>query len=260
MRVLVAGATGGCGRLIVRRLRNLGVAAQALTRDARRAATLGPVDAVEGNALSPDDCRRAIDGCQAVICTLGERRVPPDGRIVDGDGVINLAKAAEQAGAQRFILVSGVGVGDSWAPFFVYWLYWLLGVMPILREKTRSEEYVRSSGLQWTILRPGGLTHFRMRGEPVLLPARARVPEWTTRQAVADVVVRCLQSENAISQALTVVDHWAGRIVVGGAPFHLDVPWAPWPGDAGACAGGQRMEKGATAYGDPRPEAPERVR
>jgi len=50
-----------------------------------------------------------------VICTLGDRWVPPDGRIVDGDGVINLAKAAELAGVRRFIVVSA---GDSWAPFF----------------------------------------------------------------------------------------------------------------------------------------------
>jgi uncharacterized protein YbjT (DUF2867 family) len=184
---------------------------------------------VEGNALSPEDCRRTIEGCQAVICTLGDRWVPPDGHIVDGNGVINLAKAAEQAGARRFILVSSVGVGDSWTPFFMYWLFWLMGGMPILREKTRSEEYVRSSRLQWTILRPGGLTNFRMRGEPVLLLARARVPELTTRQAVADVAVRCLQSENAIGQAFTVVDHLLGWAAVGGRPFHLDVPWAAWP-------------------------------
>ncbi len=234
MKVLVAGGTGGCGWWVVRRLADLGIAARVLTRDARRAASLGPVEIVEGNALSPADCHRAIEGCQAVICTLGDRWVPRDGRIVDGDGVINLAKAAELTGARRFILVSSVGVGDSWTPFFMYWIFRLLGGMPILQEKTRSEEYVRSSGLQWTILRPGGLTNFRMRGEPVLLPATARVPELTTRQVVADVAVRCMQSENAIGQALTVVDHLVGWAVVGGTPFHLDVPWAAWPRRVGS--------------------------
>jgi uncharacterized protein YbjT (DUF2867 family) len=148
MRVLVAGATGGRGRLVVRRLSDLCIATQVLTRDARRAAALGPVEVVEGNALSPQDCRRAIEGCQVVTCTLGDRWVPSDGRIVDGDGVINLAKAAVRAGARRFILVSSGGAGDSWLPFFVRWLFRLLQVMPIIQEKTRSEEYVRSSGLQ----------------------------------------------------------------------------------------------------------------
>jgi uncharacterized protein YbjT (DUF2867 family) len=111
MKVLVAGATGGCGRLVVRRLSDLGVATRVLTRDARRATSLGSVEVVEGNALSPEDCRRAIEGCQAVISTLGDRWVPPDGRIVDGDGVINLAEATEGAGVRRFILVSSAGAG-----------------------------------------------------------------------------------------------------------------------------------------------------
>jgi uncharacterized protein YbjT (DUF2867 family) len=123
MKVLVAGATGGCGRLVVRRLSDLGSAIKVLTRDARRAASLGPVEVIEGNALSREDCGRATEGCQAVICTLGDRWVPPDGRIVDGEGVINLAKAAEGAGVRRFILVSSLGVGDSWSPFFARWLF-----------------------------------------------------------------------------------------------------------------------------------------
>ena len=101
--------------------------------------------------------------------------------------------------------------------------------MPIIQEKTRSEEYVRSSGAPWTILRPGFLTNFRMRGEPVLLPAAARAPGLTTRQAVADVAVRCLQSANAVGQAFTVVDHLMRWAVWRGQPIHLDVPWAAWP-------------------------------
>lgn len=229
MKTLLAGATGGCGQLVVRRLGDMGSAIQVLTRDARRAASLGSVEVVEGNALSPDDCRRALEGCQAVICTLGERWVPPDGRIVDGEGVINLAKAAEEAGVRRFILVSSMGVGGSWCPLVVRWFFWALGAMPIFRAKERSEEYVRSSELHWTILRPGFLTNFRMRGEPVLLPATGRAPGLTTRQAVADVAVRCLQSENAIGQAFTVVDHLMRWGIWRGKPIHLEVPWVAWP-------------------------------
>lgn len=229
VKVLVAGATGGCGRLVVRRLADLRIAVRVLTRDARRAASLGPVEVVEGNAFSPEDCRRALAGCQAIICTLGDRWVPPDGRIVDGDGVINLAKAAELAGARRFVLVSSGGAGDSWAPFFVRGLFRLIRVMPIIQEKGQSEAYVRSSGLRWTILRPGFLTNFRMRGEPVLLPVTGRAPGLTTRQAVADVAVRCLHSETAIDQAFTIVDHLMRWAIWRGKSVHLDVPWAAWP-------------------------------
>jgi uncharacterized protein YbjT (DUF2867 family) len=111
----------------------------------------------------------------------------------------------------------------------VRWLFRLLRVMTIIQEKTRSEAYMRSSGLQWTILRPGFLTNFRMRGEPVLLPATGRAPGLTTRQAVADVAVRCLRSDSAVGQAYTVVDHLMRWAIWRGKPLHLDVPWTAWP-------------------------------
>lgn len=155
--------------------------------------------------------------------------MPADGRIVDGDGVINLAKSAELAGAQRFILVSAAGAGDSWVPFFVRWLFRLIGAMPILEEKARSEAYVRTSRLQWTILQPGFLTNFRMRGEPVLLPVTGRAPGLTTRQAVAEVAVRCLRSETASHQTFAVVDRLMRWAVWRGKPIQLDVPWTAWP-------------------------------
>jgi hypothetical protein len=67
-----------------------------------------------------------------------------------------------------------------------------------------------------------------MRGEPVLLPSKGRVPGLTTRQAVADVGIRCLQSENAIGQAFTAVDHLMRWAIWRGKPIHLDVPCAAW--------------------------------
>jgi len=231
VKVLVAGATGGCGRLVVRRLAELCIETRVLTRDTRRAAQFGSIDVVEGNALSPEDCSRATEGCQAVICALGDRRVPTNRRIVDGDGIINLAGSAERAGAGRFVLVSSLGVGDSWdwTPFFMRWFGRVMKVMPILREKERSEEYVRSSTLQWTILRPGFLTNLRVRAEPVLLPDTGRVPGLSSKQGVADVAVRCLQSQNAVDQVFTVVDQCARWFIWRGRPVHLDVPWIAWP-------------------------------
>lgn len=225
MKVLVAGATGGCGRLIVRRLTDLGISTRVFTRDARRAGALGDVEVVEGNALSADDCRRAVEGCHAVICALGERWVPRDHRIVDGDGVINLAEAACRAGARRFILVSGSII---WAPFFIRWFFHALRVMPIAEEKVRSEAFIRSSELAWTILWPGFLSNSRVRAEPLLLPESGRAPGLTSKQAVADVAVRCLNSENAIGQVFIVVDRSVRWGIWRGKPVHLDVPWTEW--------------------------------
>lgn len=216
--------------MIVHRLASLRVPTRVLTREASRAASLGCVEVVQGTAFSLEDCRRATESCEAVICTVGEHRVPTDGRIVDGEGVINLAVAAEQTGVDRFILVSTLGAGDSWdwLPFIVRGFFHLMGLKPILHEKARSEEYLRSSRLRWTILRPGFLTNARMRSEPVLLPPSGRVPGVTAREAVADVTVRCLRSENGVGQTFTVVDGLMRWAIWKGPPIKLDVPWASW--------------------------------
>jgi uncharacterized protein YbjT (DUF2867 family) len=251
-RVLVAGGTGGTGRLAVGRLRSLGIPTRILTRDRRHAASggyrgvltrqwkpapmrdeggadsLGLVEVVEGDALVEEDCRRAVDGCDAIICTMGRGRRSWQGPSVDHEGIINLARAADQAGS-RFVLVSALGVGDSWKrqPLFIRALLgWAMG--QYRHDKDRSEGFVEASGLAWTILRPGFLHDFQMRSEPVLTVS-GHVPGFCGRHALADVAVRCLQTANAKCRALSIADAWCGHFLLG-EPFALDVPWAPWDG------------------------------
>jgi uncharacterized protein YbjT (DUF2867 family) len=225
-QVLVAGGTGGTGRLVMHRLGLLRIPARVLTRDRRRAAGLGATDAVEGDALVQEDCGRAVDGCDAVVCTLGLHWPRWKGPMVDGDGVINLGRAAGRAGARHFVLVSALGVGDSWAwlPAPVKWALRL--IRPVLREKARSEDYLRSSRLAWTILRPGLLHGRRMRADP-LLTVSGQLPGLCGRQAVADVAVRCLGTQSAQGCVLAIADGRSRRWLRG-EPFQLDVPWEPW--------------------------------
>jgi uncharacterized protein YbjT (DUF2867 family) len=214
--------------LAVRRLSQLNFPTRILTRERRRATDVGPVDIVQGDALVEHDCQRAVDGCDSVICAVGVHNTRWKGPCVDGDGIINLARAAEKAGALRFVLVSSLGVGNSmeWMPFPVKALFRLFNMAPLLREKARSEEYVRSSALAWTILRPGLLHGGRMRSDPVLT-ATGRVPGLSGRQAVADVAVRCLRSDHARGRVLAVADGGVRRWLQG-EPFQLDVPWERW--------------------------------
>jgi uncharacterized protein YbjT (DUF2867 family) len=214
--------------LAVRRLYRLRIPTRILTRDRRRARGVGLIEVVQGDALVEEDCRRAVDGCEGVICAVGVHNTRWKGPCVDGDGIINLARAAEQTGARRFVLVSSLGVGDSmaWMPLPVKAIFRLFNMAPLLREKARSEEYVRSSGLAWTILRPGLLHGGQLRSDPVLT-VTGRVPGISGRQAVADVAVRCLRSDNAQGCVLAIADGWV-RPWLQGESFQLDVPWMGW--------------------------------
>ena len=71
MTRLVAGGTGGCGRLVVQRLVEQGRTVRVLTRSPQRASELGPVEVCQGTVLCQEDCRQAVESCWAVVCTLG---------------------------------------------------------------------------------------------------------------------------------------------------------------------------------------------
>ena len=112
-KILIAGATGITGKLIVNRLCQLGMSLRVFVRDANRISDSKNIEVVEGNALVNFDCERAASGCDAIICSIGERRMPKDHSIVDGDGIINLIDAAQKGGVSRLILISSLGVGDT---------------------------------------------------------------------------------------------------------------------------------------------------
>jgi uncharacterized protein YbjT (DUF2867 family) len=213
---------------VVRRLRLLRIPARVLTRTRRHAHGLGRVEIVEGDVLSEADCRRAVHGCDGVVCTVGRHKARWHGASPDRDGVINLARAAERVGARRFVLVSALGVGDSWEwlPFPVKWLLRLAPLAPLLHEKAISEQSFRSSGLAWTSLRPGLLHGVPMRADPVLTVS-GQLPGICGRQALADVAVRCLSAANAPGLVVTVADGWSRPWLRGGEHFQLNVPWTP---------------------------------
>lgn len=168
--VLVAGASGGTGRELLDRLRGTDLRVRALTRSAEKVATLERLGADEvevGDLLRQPDADRAVAGADAVLCAVGTRPGPDAlvGDLVDGEGVINLIDAAGEAGVERFVLESAIGVGDSAAgmprPF-------RLVMGRILNAKDRAEARLHESGLTYTVLRPGGLTNDPPTGEVVV--------------------------------------------------------------------------------------------
>src|ERR1700682_1185410 len=71
MKILVLGATGGTGREIVREALAKGHSVVALVRSRAKAQDLGGVQLVEGDARDEESLVRALDGCSAVISSIG---------------------------------------------------------------------------------------------------------------------------------------------------------------------------------------------
>jgi uncharacterized protein YbjT (DUF2867 family) len=101
---------------------------------------------------SIEEVADAIEGADAVVFAAGagpgsgaERKVT-----MDRDGAIKLLRAATSSSVRRFVMVSGAGVEDPPSGDEVFEVY--------LRAKAAADAAVEASDLDWTILRPGGLT------------------------------------------------------------------------------------------------------
>lgn len=159
--VLVAGASGKSGRLVMELAAKSGFRVRGMARDPvkARAEVSDRYDWVAGDVRDAASLGPALAGASYVVCTIGatERSGPNSPEFVDYGGVKNLVDAAKNGGISQFVLVSSTGAGGGGGVFG-----WFLNtvLMPgILEWKGKGEAHLRSSGLDYTILRPGGLTN-----------------------------------------------------------------------------------------------------
>lgn len=143
--ILVVGATGELGSLIVRKLLDEGVAVRVLVRSASNYEDLVEVGAEPafGDLKDPPSLEAACLGADAVVTTATAAARGGDDTIesVDLEGNHNLVRAADKADVGRFVFVSALGAS-------------LDSQLPLLRAKATTEEELRNSSMNWTILQP----------------------------------------------------------------------------------------------------------
>ncbi|HEY9762752.1 MAG TPA: SDR family oxidoreductase [Trichocoleus sp.] len=187
--VLVTGATGGVGQLVVANLLEQGYPVRALTRSAEKVRSLfdNRVEPIVGDIRQPETLPPAMAGIDALICATGttafpsqrwevdfpSKQAPWDSAIawarlftnadyrqnhthnspyqVDAVGVANLVAAAPRS-LRRFVFISSVGIErKNQFPFSA------LNAFGVLEAKQAGEQAIQQSGLPYTIIRPGRL-------------------------------------------------------------------------------------------------------
>ncbi len=152
MDVLIAGGHGQVARRLIRRLASDGHAARGLIRNPDHAAD---IEADGGLPVVCDLEREDPDatGADAIVFAAGAG--PGSGverkRTVDLGAAVKCLRAAEAAGVRRFVIVSSIGAQDPGSAGE--------GMRPYLEAKAEADAAVAASGLDWTIVRPGGLTN-----------------------------------------------------------------------------------------------------
>ena len=144
MRVFVTGATGFVGREVVRHLKQHGHTVIALCRNPDDLEIEG-IQKVRGDILQPHLWEPQLREAEACVHCIGILRAFPHKGItfeaLHYQATLNLVRACGKVGVRRLIHISANGVEKN--PTTEY-----------MRSKAKAEQAVRSSSLDWTILRP----------------------------------------------------------------------------------------------------------
>jgi uncharacterized protein YbjT (DUF2867 family) len=204
MRVVIAGGHGKIALLLERLLAGRGDQAVGLIRNPAHAADVQGAGAeavvCDLEAASADEVAALVSGADAVVFAAGAgpgSGVPRKDSVDRGASVL-MADAAGQAGVRRFVQVSSMGAGQPPAPDGdEVWAAYITA-------KTAAEDDLRSRDLDWTILRPGGLTDAPPAGRVRLAPPpvpRGSIP----RADVAAVIAALLDDPGSRHLTLELV-------------------------------------------------------
>jgi uncharacterized protein YbjT (DUF2867 family) len=191
MNLLILGATGRTGRLVVEQALAAGHTVTALVRSPEKLSSGNSnLRVVAGEATDTSALSRALEGADAVISTLGGR-----GSVI-ADSTKAIVAAAHQAGVSRVIVLSSWVVERDRMDAATR-LLTRIAMGPVIKDKSAGEEALRRSDLEWTIVYASMLTDGPASGSAKVVPertkrglsqkiSRADVAAWMIEAATSD--------------------------------------------------------------------------
>jgi uncharacterized protein YbjT (DUF2867 family) len=173
MRVVVLGATGGTGRLLVEQAIDRGHEVVAYVRRPDALPPRPGLDVVGGQLTDEPALTAAMTGADAVLCAIG----PTGVKDLLGTDLMRrslpvVAAAMTAAGVRRLVLLSAYGVGDTArSASFMARLTFRTAVRALYRDKREAEERLAAAGLDVTTVHPTMLTNGETGEAPVVRDA-----------------------------------------------------------------------------------------
>ncbi|MGV8908517.1 MAG: NAD(P)-dependent oxidoreductase [Propionicimonas sp.] len=203
MNITVVGGNSGSGAQVVRVAASSGHSVTSLSRRGSASGS-GELRDLVGDATDPEVARSAVEGADAVVITVGGSAGTDRGR---AEATRSVIAAMQAAGVRRLVVHSSLGVGDSMqlmaAPVRMF-ARTVLG--KALADHAEQEAAAEASGLDWTIIRPGGLTDDPATGTWVAQvtsegrPMKSRI----SRADVAAYIVSILDDPTSFGKALAL--------------------------------------------------------
>jgi uncharacterized protein YbjT (DUF2867 family) len=144
-----------------------------------------------------------MEGAQYLISAIGSKK-PFSGSEndkIDNMGNQNLARAAKAKGLKHIVVISSIGAGNSKNAVSCMYKW---PMMSVLKAKSKSEAFIQSCGVEYTIIRPGGYNDDVI-GDEVAFGEGGKITGRVKRAQIARVCVDALENPAMKNRTFEVV-------------------------------------------------------
>lgn len=201
VKITIIGGSQGTGAQLASLAQRAG---HEVTTVSRSGVTPTGTHAVMGNAMDPAVVTEAVAGADAVVVTVGAAKGVRNHRAAVTQAVVT---AMAKTGARRIVVQSSLGAGDSakQLPAFLRPIMTVLLAKP-LADHNAQESAVTSAGLDWTLVRPTGLSNKPATGtwKALEVTGPGRLGGSIPRVDLAACLLEILEDDSTIGKALGV--------------------------------------------------------
>ena len=207
MKLTVFGATGKTGIELITQALEKGHTVTAFVRDPSRLAIEDKgLTLVTGDVFDPASVTQAVQGQDAVICALGAGSDLKK-TTVRTTGTINIISAMQKNNVKRLLVVTAMGVGESWDTLSLFNKFFFATLLKSARKDHEAQEAaIKESGLDWTIVRPSGLTDTPRTGAYDVGENITAATSKIARADVADLLLKEVEENALIGKAVTITN------------------------------------------------------
>lgn len=213
MKLAIFGATGTVGRELLTQALDAGHDMRVLVRDpAGLPSERNRLAVVQGTVKDPAGVKRTVDGCDAVLSTLGARRA--DDHDTRRTGTENVIAAMHQSSIKRLVVMGGFHLAFPGDPNnvgrkLIVPIIKLMGV--VVQDTAAMGAVVLASELDWTLVRSPRVVNGRPTGS--FRTGTLKLGPWdkVKRSDVASFMLRCLTDDTSVRQAPMISDRRRGQ-------------------------------------------------
>jgi uncharacterized protein YbjT (DUF2867 family) len=216
-KILLLGATGRTGRRVLEFALIAGHEVVALVRSPEKITyNSDKLTIIEGDLSDAGDMARAIADCEVVISTLNNNRVSdsPFAKPLNPEDLMtkimtNCVNAMKSESIRRIVVMTALGAGDSfdYSPWLFKFFIRKTNLGIAYRDHEGQEQVLKNSGLDWTVVRPVGLSDKPSKkklgyayGKP------GKVSMMIERDKVAQYLVDCISNQESVGKAVALYE------------------------------------------------------